>query len=183
MSVIKHYVANAIQSDPKRYGADAGDLHIINDFFTLQGWEALTREQHKAIAALIRLRNYFLQDNEAYDHRSKTPDHRSKTPGFEHYGQTTIYDYLDSDTAEQSKKLIRYWRANPDRIDQSNSRVKKSVRGVDDNHITAAKQFYPLLASNPPLKQKRRQRKVPKQGASNNVFDGVVETNKREVSE
>lgn len=176
MGAIKHYVANAIQSDPKRYGSDTGDLHIINDFFTLQGWNTLTREQHTAIASLIRHRNYFLQDHEAYDHRSKAP-------GFEHYGQTSIYDYLDSDTAEQSKKLVRYWSADPDRIDQSNSRIKKSVRGVNDDHIIAAKIMYPLLASNPQLKQKRRQRKVPKQEASNNVFDGVVETNKREVSE
>jgi len=176
MGVIKHYVANAIQTNPTRYGIDRGAVNIINDFFTLQGWPTLTDEQLNAIASLTRGRNYYLFDNEAYDHRTK------KT-AYEHIGQMTIFDLMDSDTAEQSKKLTRYFSADPDRIDQSNSRIKKSVRGVDDNHITAAKQFHPLLKSNPKLKQKRRQRKAPKQGASNNVFDGEVETNLNEVSE
>ena len=157
------------RSTPQRYGNDNGDLNLINDYFARQGWQPLTREQHTAIAAIIRNRNYFLQENEAYDHRTKRT-------AYESTGQTSIYDYMDTDTVKQSKKLIRYWSADPSRFDQSNSRIKKSVRDVDDDHIVAAKIMYPLLLIDPKLKQKRRQRKAPTLRALNDCFDSFEET-------
>ncbi len=170
MNSIKDFVVNGIMCQPTRYAKDNGDLNLINDYFEVQGWQPLTREQHTTIAAIIRHRNYFLQENEAYDHRTKRT-------AYESMGQTSIYDYMDTDTAKQSKKLIRYWSADPSRFDQSSSRIKKSVRDVDDDHIVAAKIMYPLLVINPKLKQKRRQRKAPAQRALSDGFDSLEETN------
>lgn len=169
--VIKSYVYAVIPANPSRYGIDNGDLNLINDYFVSQGWEMLTREQHTAIAAVIRHRNYFLQANERYDLRTKRT-------ACENVGQLSIYDFLDDETASQSKRLIRYWTTDPGRFDQSPSRIKKSVRGVDTEHIVAAKIMFPLLASNPPLKPKRRRRKTPEQRTVNAVFDGLLETDR-----
>lgn len=165
--LIKHYVYETIPANPSRYGIDNGDLNLINDYFVSQGWEMLTREQHRAIAALIRHRNYFLQTNEGYDLRTKRT-------AYEHVGQLNIYDFLDEDTASQSKRLIRYWTTDPSRFDQSPSRIKRSVRGVDTEHIVAAKIMFPLLASNPPLKPKRRRRKAPALRTVNVVSEGIL---------
>ncbi len=170
MSAIKQFAIEAITSKPKRYGVDDGDLNLINDYFESHKWQPLTREQHTAIAGLIRRRNDFLQENKAYDHRSK------KT-SYEHIGQTSIYDFMSKDTDRQTRKLIRYWTTDSTRVNQSNSRIKKSVRGVDDEHIIAAKVYHPLLKANPKLKQKRRQQKVSKDGCANGAFDDVEETN------
>jgi len=169
MGTIKKYIYDNIQENPSRYGVDNGDLHLINDYFVNQGWHTLTREQHKAIAALIRLRNYFLQENEAYDMRIQ------KTV-YEHIGQKTIFDYMDNETALESKKLVRYWSADPERIKQTKSRIKKSVRGVDDDHIIAAKVMYPLLRANPRIQVKRRRRKGRDPKALNNVSINGMET-------
>ena len=179
VSIIKTFINDSITSNPTRYGGDGGDLNIINDYFESQGWQSYTREQHTAIAACLRYRNYFLQENETYDHRSPT------TAAYEHVGQTSIYDFMDLETAVQSKKLVWYWSTHPDMIDKSNSRIKKSVRGVDTDHIIAARVMYSLLATDPLLKQKRV-RKSRNVGDSDkaradsglvDVFKGDKETN------
>lgn len=181
MSSIKQFVKDSITANPARYGVDNGDLNIINDYFESQEWQPLTREQHTAIAASIRYRNYFLQENEAYDHRSNKR-------AYEHVGQKSIYDFMDSETAAQTKKLVRYWSIHPDKFNKSISRIKKSVRGVDSDHIIAAKVMYPLLVMNPLLKQKRV-RKMRNSGDSHKprtdsglsgVFNGEEETNIKE---
>ncbi|WP_151900545.1 hypothetical protein [Sulfurimonas hydrogeniphila] len=185
MSSIKHYVYAAIKDNPSRYAVDGGDLHLINDYFISQGWQPLMIEQHKAIAGVIRQRNEFLKDdtNRAYDLRKR------KT-AYVHVGQTSIFDFLDADTKEQLPKIIKYWSADASRFEYSNSRIKKSIRGVDDEHITAAKVMLPLLVANPQLKQKRVKKanigdthKVPTDRALNNVYDGVLETNYDEVKQ
>jgi len=165
---LKQFVANAIQSNPSRYAIDDGVLHLINDYFITQNWQPLTIEQHKAIAGLIRGRNHFLRDNVAYDKRSK------KT-AYEHVGQKSIYDFMDDDTKIQLPKITRYFSLDTSRYEQSNSRIKKSIRGVDNEHITVAKMLFPLLIANPQLKQKR-QRKLPIEQALNDVLDSEEET-------
>ncbi len=172
MSSTKHFVANGFTNNPQRYGNDSGDLNLINDYFELQGWDPLSREQHTAIAAIIRNRNYFLQENEAYDHRTK-----NKTSMFR---QLSIYDFLDNDTAVQARKITRYIDGNENRLSQSNSRIKKSVRGVDNEHISAVKVMYSLFHSNPKLKKMRiigDKRKAPAQRALSDSFDSLEETN------
>jgi len=165
---IKQFTADAIKLKPAVYGADNGAIKLIDEYFVSQSWGILTIEQHKAIALLIRYRNYFLNDNEAYDYRT------NKT-AYEHVGQTSIYDFMEEDTALQFKKVILFWSKDPIRFDYTNSRLKKSVRGVDNSHIEAAKLIHPLLIANPQLKQ-RRQKKAPKQGGVNNVLDSPKET-------
>ena len=185
MSSIKHFVYKAIPNNPSRYAVDGGELHLINDYFTLQGWQPLMLEQHRAIAGLIRKRNDFLKDesNSAYDLRTK------KT-SYVHVGQTSIYDFLDEDTKIQLPKIIKYWSADAARYEFSNSRLKKSIRGIDDAHIATAKIMLPLLVANPKLQQKRVKKskigdtnKAPAQQAFNNVYDGVMETNNDEVKQ
>jgi len=185
MSSIKHFAYNAIQDNPSRYAIDGGELHLINDYFTLQGWQPLMIEQHKAIAGLIRKRNEFLRDenNSVYDLRMK------KT-AYIHVGQKTIYDFLDDDTKIQLPKIINYWSADAARYEYSNSRLKKSVRGIDDAHIATAKIMLPLLVANPKLQQKRVKKskigdinKAPEQRAFNNAFDSAMETNNDEVKQ
>lgn len=185
MSSIKHFVYEAIQKNPSRYAVDGGELHLINDYFTLQGWQPLMLEQHRAIAGLIRKRNDFLKDenNSAYDLRTK------KT-AYVHVGQTSIYDFLNEDTKTQLPKIINYWSADVARYEYSNSRLKKSIRGVDDAHIATAKIMLPLLVANPKLQQKRVKKskigdtnKVPAQRAFNNVSSGETETNNDEVKQ
>lgn len=170
MNEFKRFAHERIIDRPRRYGGDWGNVHLINDYFIEQGWEPLIREQHRAIASLTRRRNEFLQENEGFDHRTKNT-------ATEHYGQTTIYDFLDTETALQEKKLIRYWSTDPNRVGQSNSRIKKSVRGVDDEHITAARVMLPLLKADPEIKQKRRRRKAPKYRGGNVVIEDETETN------
>ena len=172
MSSIKKFVNDSITSNPARYGVDNGDFPLNNDYFESQGWQTLTREQYTAIAANIRYRNYFLQENEAYDHRSKKP-------AYEHVGQTSIYDFMGLETAVQNKKLVRYWSTHPDKFEESNSRIKKSVRGVDTDHIIAARIMYSLLATDPLLKQKRV-RKIRNVGDSDKARtdSGLVDVSK-----
>jgi hypothetical protein len=178
MSSIKQYVYTAIKDNPSRYAVDGGDLHLLNDYFISQRWQPLIIEQHKAIASVLRQRNEFLKDeaNSAYDLRTK------KT-AYVHVGQTSIYDFLDTDTKEQFPKIIKYWSADASRYEYSNSRMKKSIRGIDNEHIIAAKILFPLLLANPKLKQKRVKKatigntnKVPTNRALNNVFVSSVET-------
>ena len=165
---IKEFTADAIKANSKVYGADNGAIKLIDDYFISQSWNTLTIEQHKAIALLIRYRNHFLNDNEAYDKRTK------KT-SYEHVGQTSIYDFMEADTAMQFQKVILFWSKDPIRYEYTNSRLKKSVRGVDDTHIEAVRLIHPLLIANPQLKQKRQQ-KPPRERALNNVFDSEEET-------
>ncbi len=178
MPSIKNFAYEAIKKNPSRYAVDGGELHLINDYFISQKWQPLMIEQHKAIAGIIRKRNEFLKDdkNSAYDLRTK------KT-AYVHVGQTSIYDFLDDDTKVQLPKIIRYWSADASRYEYSNSRIKKSIRGVDDEHIATAKVMLPLLIANPILKQKRVKksnigdtRKAPTQRAFNNVSDSAMET-------
>ncbi len=143
----KDFVANSFNTNTKRYGIDDGDLNIVNSYFTKQGWELLTREQFRAIASLIRTRNKFLADNPNHDLRKK---HETAL-----FVQLSIYDYLDDDTATQTKKLARYFGGNEERLQQSNSRIKDSVRGVDNAHIQATKVMLPLFISAPQLKKMR----------------------------
>jgi len=156
----KFFVTNSFNSNPKRYGSDDGDLNIVNDYFTQQGWEPFTREQFAAIASLIRTRNKFLMDNPNYDLRKK---HVSPM-----FVQLSIYDYLDDDTATQTKKLARYFGVDETRLKQSNSRIKDSVRNVDNERIQTAKDMLPLFVSAPQLKKLRTNK-----GKASTVHTGV----------
>ncbi len=161
----KHFINECFNSSPKRYGIDDGDLNIVNDYFTSQGWPTFTREQFAAIASLIRLRNMFLMDNPNYDLRKKKEPPR--------FLQRTIYDFLDDDTSTQTRNLTRYFAGDEHRLNQSSSRIKKSVRGVDNEHITAVKIMLPLFASNPKLKKipfVRRQNEAP----ADSILEGVL---------
>ena len=151
---IKQFTVDSIKQHPTIYGADNGAIKLINEYFMSQSWNTLSIEEHKAIALVIRYRNYFLNDNEAYDKRSKTTS-------YEHIGQTSIYDFIEEDTALQFQKVILFWSKDPIRNTFTNSRLKKSIRGVDDIHIEAVRLIHPLLTANPLLKQKR-QRKIPR---------------------
>ena len=152
-STFKDFIANAFEKNPLRYGNDNGDINIVNDYFITQDWDLLTREQFSAIATLVRMRNYFLHENKNYDMR------QSNT-AYEHAGQRTIYDYMDGETAKQSKVLTRYFKGDVNRIRQPNAIIQRILIGVDDKHITTAKIMYPLLATNPKLKDKRIKRKA-----------------------
>jgi hypothetical protein len=93
--------------------------------------------------------------------------------------QFTIYDFLDDDTTAQTKKLTRYFAGDENRLQQSNSRIKKSVRGVDNEHITAAKVMLPLFVSEPKLKKmrvNRRQYEAPHSRSLNDVLGDNLET-------
>lgn len=179
MQSTKQFAFLSIPENPIKYGGDDGTLNLINDYFKLQGWTPLEIEQHKAIAGLIRKRNEFLtaDGNSCYDLRSKAS-------AYEHIGQTSIYDFLENDTKVQLPKIIKYWSTDATRYDYSNSRIKKSVRGVNDEHIATARIMLPLLIANPQLKQKRV-KKSPKvetiqstnKRALNNVFNEKLETN------
>ena len=143
----KDFVANTFNTNPQRYGIDDGDLNMVNDYFTKQGWELLTREQFSALASLIRTRNKFLADNPNYDLRKK---HETAQ-----YIQLTLFDFLPDDTATQIKKLARYFSRDEKRLEQSNSRTKDGVRGADNEHITAVKLMLPLFVSAPKLNKVR----------------------------
>jgi len=168
----KDFVANSFNNNPKRYGKDDGDLNIVNSYFKVQGWALLTREQFAAIASLIRSRNKFLANNPNLDMRSQNKP--------QPFVQFTIYDFLDDETVTQTKKLTQYFTGDESRVQQSNSRIKKSVRGVDNDHITAAKVMLPLFVSQPKLKKMRvngRQSESPNNGTSNDVLGDKSETN------
>jgi len=141
----KDFVANSFNQNPKRYGVDDGDLNMVNDYLASRGWDTLTREQFRAVASITRLRNMFLVDNPNYDMRKKYETSQ--------YLQLSLFDFLDDDTAKQTKKLANYFGGDENRLQQSNSRVKNSVRGVDNEHITAAKIMLPLFISSPQLKK------------------------------
>ncbi len=145
---VKYFVAQQIKNNPSRFGADNGAYFLINDFFVSKEWTPLTTEQHKAIAGLIRSRNYFLNDNEAFDQRSKRTS-------YEHKGQTSIYDFLEADTAMQFQRITYRWSIDPQRINEAPSYTKKCLRGVDYEHIEAVRLIHPLLIANPKIKQKR----------------------------
>ena len=168
MLSIKRFAFQAIENDPSRYAVDNGDLNLINDYFISQGWQTLTREQHKAIAGVIRKRNEFLLSHEAFDLRTKQT-------AYENTGQLRIYDFIDDEANQQLPKITKYFTADPLRLKQSVSRIKKSVRNVDSEHISVAKIMLPLLQANPKLKQ-RRQKKAPCTKAINNISDEVLET-------
>ncbi|WP_201351872.1 hypothetical protein [Hydrogenimonas urashimensis] len=152
MDTLKSWVTNRILSDPLRYGTDEGDLRLINDYFRVQGWRPLTRQMFKAVQACIRYRNYFLLENETFDLRKKRT-------ALEPIGQqATIWDYLPQKTANDSKKLVKYWVVHPDRLHLSDEKIKEALPDVADRHITAARVMYPLLKANPPLKVEKRKR-------------------------
>jgi len=160
-AMIKTFVNNSIKENPTRYAGDNGDLNLINDYFlfddkgkcitTEDGKLQLTTEQHKAIASLIRLRNIFLEQNNEYDLRSRNKPSHGK--------QLTIFDFLDDETKEAEKKLTSYYKGDESRLQYTISRIKKSVRGVDERHIIASKTMYPLLKANPPIKKTQYIRK------------------------
>lgn len=131
--------------NPKRYGIDDGDLNIVNDYLASRGWEIITREQFRAVTSIVRLRNMFLVSNPDYDMRKKNEASQ--------FMQLSLFDFLDDDTVTQTKKLTRYFTGDENRLTQSNSRIKDSVRGVDNEHITAAKVMLPLFVSSPQLKK------------------------------
>lgn len=179
MPSIKQFVYQSIQDNPKRYGIDKGDLNLINDYFISQNWKPLMIEQHKAIAGLIRKRNEFLtaDGNSCYDLRSKAS-------AYEHIGQTSIYDFLEEDTRVQLPKIVKYWSVDATRYSYSNSRIKKSIRGINDEHIVTARVMLPLLIANPLLKQKRVKKSTKVETAQstnkrtlNNIFNEKLETN------
>lgn len=187
MQSFKQYAYTAIQSNPSRYAVDGGELNLINDYLRDNKIKAcvlddgilqLTIEHHKIIASVLRKRNEFLQDekNSAYDLRTY------KT-SYIHVGQTSIYDFMDDDTRLQLPKIVKYWSMDAQRYEYSNSRIKKSIRGIDDEHITAARVILPLLIANPKLKQKRVKKskigdthKQPIQGHKMDVFNREAET-------
>jgi len=170
----KHFVEHCFNTNPKRYGCDDGDLNIVNDGFAQHGYEPLTREQFALWASLVRTRNKYLAENPQLDFRSQN----KPVP----YVQRTIYDYFDDDTATQTKKLTRYFTADPSRLNQSPSRIKKSVRGVDNEHIIATKVMLPLFSSEPPLKKMRvrRQHETPYNGTLGAVSVDDLETKAHE---
>ncbi|KYJ85662.1 hypothetical protein [Sulfurovum riftiae] len=144
----KDFVASRFLDKPTRYGCDDGDLNMTNDYLAYRGFDTLTREQFRAITSIVRLRNMFLAANPDYDMRKK------KQPPL--FVQLSIYDFLEDTTATQTRKLIHYFTGDESRIDQSNSRIRSSVRGVDNEHIIAAKVMLPLFASEPKLKKIRK---------------------------
>ena len=141
----KEFVAYSFNNNPKRYGVDDGDLNMVNDYRTGMGLSMITREELKGITNMVRLRNMFLVANPNYDLRKKNE--------IALFVQLSIYDFLDGDTVTQTKKLVNYFVGDEYRLNQSNSRIKDSVRGVDNEHITAAKIMLPLFVSSPQLKK------------------------------
>ena len=170
----KDFVANSFNQNPKRYGVDDGDLNMVNDFFTSKGWDTFTREQFRAVASITRLRNMFLVDNPNYDLRKK---HETSQ-----YMQLSLFDFLDDDTATQTRKLTRYFTGDKNRLQQSNSRIKDSVRGVDNEHITAAKIMLPLFVSTPQLK-KIKINKDKKSTTQTGFDDSLEEKRKTKLSD
>ena len=159
--MIKTFVINSIKADPTRYAVDKGEMNLINDFFliddkgkciaTEDGKLQLTTEQYQTIQSLHRLKNKFIEQNNEYDLRSSNKPSHGK--------QLTIFDFLDDETKEAEKKLTSYYKGDESRLQYSISRIKKSVRGVDDRHIIASKTMYPLLKANPPIKKTQYIRK------------------------
>ena len=141
----KHFVADSFMQNPQRYGTDDGDLNIVNDYFSKHGWALLTREQFAAISTLSRERRKFLEHNPNFDLRKKNKPIK--------FVQLSIYDYLDADTANQAKAIIGYLTADSSRLAQSNDEIKKSIGGIDEDHITATRVMLPLLISEPQLKK------------------------------
>jgi len=163
----KDFVASRFLDKPTRYGCDDGDINMVNDYLAYRGFEPLTREQFRAITSIVRIRNMFLAANPGYNMRKK----KQPPP----YVQLSIYDFLDDTTATQTRKLIHYFTGDESRIDQSNSRIRSSVRGVDNEHIIAAKVMLPLFANEPKLKKIR---KTPdRENATDTGFDGDLVEN------
>ncbi len=151
---IKEFVSTSIKERPKLFGGDNGDIRLVNAYFEHEDWMSLSKEQYKAIALLIRHRNYFLNKNEVFDNRSNQII-------YEHVGQSSIYDFIDSEDSKQFKKIVRYFVEDPNRISFTDSRVKKSIRGSDSQHISAVRILHNLFIANPKIKQ-RRVKKVKK---------------------
>ncbi len=165
----KHFIADSFMQNPQRYGTDSGDLNMVNDYFLRQGWQLLTREQFAAISTLTRERRKILEQNPNLDLRKKNKPSKFK--------QLTIFDFFNEGTAVQTKKITRYFKGDSERLNQSNSRIKKSVRKVDNQHIEAVRIMIQLLIANPTLKKiKWRRGKVPIYGCLSDILGGKMET-------
>ncbi len=173
----KDFVTNSFINNPQRYGVDDGELNLINDYLTSRGWDILTREQFKAVATILRLRNMFLVDNPNCDLRKK---HETSQ-----YLQLSLFDFLDNDTATQTRKLTHYFVGDENRLNKSNSRIKDSVRGVDNDHITTAKIMLPLFVSTPQLKKIKINKNTDKKSTVHTGFNDDLkektQTNLNEV--
>jgi len=167
----KQFVQQCFETNPILYGKDGGELHLINAYLNHLDLDTISLEQHKAIATILRKRNSFLADNPNYDLRKRNQPQQ--------YLQLSLFDYLDNDTAKQTAKLTQYFTNDTNRLNQSSSRIKKSVRGVDDDHIIATKLMLPLFIANPKLKKKPikwRQHKAPSDRRLSSILSDDLET-------
>ncbi len=129
MMNIKHFTQDSILNNPERYAVDGGDLHLINDFFEVQGWQILIREQHTAIANLIRGRITILKDNPLdMRNKHKPKENPDQSDIYQHIGDATIETYGATRGAEV-KKVLGYFDRYPDNTSKANSIIKKSIRG------------------------------------------------------
>ena len=131
---VKNYVLKAITNNPEKYATDGGDLHLINAYFTAKRWKPLTREQHLAIANLIRGRITILKDNPL--------DMRKRFRPKEYPYQTDIYGVIGdaaietygADKGKEVEKVLGYFGRDTSRVSKSNRDIKKGIRGNITSH-------------------------------------------------
>jgi len=126
---IKHFISDSIETIPKRYAIDGGDLHLINDYFIANKWQPLTREQHISIANLIRGRITILKDNPL--------DMRKRFKPKEETSQTDIYSMIGDaviethglKVGEDVEKVLSYFGGDTLRVLKPIKSIKNGIRG------------------------------------------------------
>ena len=145
--MINEFIKTLFTQDPVRFGSDEGDIATVNAVLMAKGYSPVTKEAFKLIANSIRRRNAYLSENPTLDSRKR------KAPL--EYEQKSIFDYMDEEDVICTKRITHYFKGDHERLSQSNSRIKSSVRGVDNEQIITSKKLFKLFSKNPELKKKR----------------------------
>ena len=137
-SKLKSFIKKSMQDNYQVFGATKGDYKLTNAYLLSLGEELLTFEAFKAIASILRSRNQYLLNNPNHDDRNL----KKSNPN-----QLDFLESLYPEDAKAIKKTFKYYKSNPNRVTQTNSRTKKSVRDVTLNQIETTKILYPILNS------------------------------------
>ena len=150
MTTISNFVEKAITEKPTLYAVNGGELSLINAYMKEAQHNEITQEQFKAIASVLRTRNAFLSQGVNADF-----DLRRRTLPKKQYYQMSIYDLLEDEAREQVPKIVKYFQKAPERVNYTQSRIKKSVRGIENNYIETSKVLLQIIEKHPIIKVKK----------------------------
>lgn len=141
---MKKFIKNAITTNPSRYAIDQGDLHLINDYFQMMGWELITREQHTAIAGIIRGRTKFLTDSPFDMREIYKPKPKRDLNIYDLIGDEVI-ETFGSKIAMSTKTILKHFERYPQHQTLPNAVLMKKVQ-ADTIHdsITLSKFIFKL---------------------------------------